>query len=113
MLATLVHELGHAALPNSSHRAPFPGLMRKLALEGKPTATHAGEAFKDRAAPVLAKLGTLPHAALTAISPHKKQTTRMHKCKCEACGYVARVASKWLEDVGAPHCPEHGEMQIA
>lgn len=39
----------------------------------------------------------------------KKQTTRLLKCVCAACGYNVRVTQKWL-DVGAPHCPEHGEM---
>ena len=42
----------------------------------------------------------------------KKQSTRLLKCECPTCGYIARVAWKWLEDKGAPHCPEHGEMEV-
>lgn len=38
-----------------------------------------------------------------------KQSTRLKKCECGECGYTVRVTQKWL-DVGAPHCPEHGEM---
>ena len=37
----------------------------------------------------------------------KKQTTRQLKCACPTCGYLARVAKKWL-DVGAPICPTDG-----
>ncbi|WP_342627530.1 transcription elongation protein SprT [Nguyenibacter vanlangensis] len=40
----------------------------------------------------------------------KKQSARMIKVACPHCGYTARVTRKWL-DIGAPHCPEHGEMK--
>lgn len=36
--------------------------------------------------------------------------SRMHKVQCGTCGYVARVSGKWLDQAGAPHCPNHGEM---
>ncbi len=40
-----------------------------------------------------------------------KQSTRMHKCQCETCGYTARVSAKWLKDAGGPICPVgHGPM---
>lgn len=35
----------------------------------------------------------------------KKQTTRMLKVQCPACGYLARVTRKWLEEAGTPTCP--------
>lgn len=35
--------------------------------------------------------------------------SRMLKTECIECGYTARVSAKWLA-VGAPHCPEHGQM---
>ena len=35
--------------------------------------------------------------------------SRSIKVECGECGYVARVTRKWL-DLGAPHCPEHGQM---
>lgn len=40
----------------------------------------------------------------------KKQTTRLMKVLCADCGYVARVSRKWLDEVGPPHCPDHGPM---
>lgn len=33
----------------------------------------------------------------------------MHKVACEACGYTARAAAKWLDTHGAPLCPCNGE----
>jgi hypothetical protein len=36
--------------------------------------------------------------------------SRLIRVSCGQCGYVARVARKWLENPGAPHCPDHGEM---
>lgn len=105
IVATLVHELGHVALGSRvGHKAPFPKLMRALDLEGKATATFAGDAFKQRVAPILRALGPLPHAKLTPMIKIKKQTTRMLKCECETCGYTARVSKKWI-DLGAPWCP--------
>lgn len=41
-----------------------------------------------------------------------KQTTRLLKAACGECGYTVRVTQKWL-DVGAPHCPQHGAMEVA
>lgn len=43
----------------------------------------------------------------------KKQAARLIKCECEACGYVVRTAQSWIDDKGAPHCPDHGEMRVA
>ena len=33
-----------------------------------------------------------------------KQTTRMLKVECPACGCIIRMTSKWLEEVGTPTC---------
>jgi hypothetical protein len=117
--ATLAHELVHAAVGLAhGHDKVFGKLAREIGLEGKLTATYAGEAFKRLIAPLLKKAGTLPHGSLrcggaTITTAPKKQTTRMLKCACGECGYAVRIARKWLDDVGAPHCPEHGEMEVA
>lgn len=42
-----------------------------------------------------------------------KQSTRMIKCECPMCHYIARTSQKWIDDVGAPHCPLHGAMEVA
>ena len=111
VLDILAHELVHACHPNDGHGAKFGKTARAIGLEGKLTATTAGEAFKRWASPVLARLGAYPHADLVPANAQKKQSTRMLKCVCRDCGYTVRVAGKWLNDMGAPHCPDHGEMQ--
>ena len=77
------------------------------------TATVAGEKFKKWASPVLDMLGDYPHAELQPANAIKKQSTRMLKCMCNDCGYIAYTSGKWLAEMGAPHCPDHGEMTTA
>ena len=79
-------------------------------------ATTPGEVFHAAVAPILAAAGPLPHARLDTAgetTAPKKQTARMLKCECQACGYTVRTARKWLETAGAPLCPiaGHGPMQ--
>ena len=110
VLDILAHELIHAVHPGDGHGKKFGKTARAIGLEGKMTATVAGPQFTAWAEPVLARLGAYPHADLVPSNAQKKQTTRMLKCVCSDCGYTVRVAGKWLADMGAPHCPEHGEM---
>lgn len=106
VLATLVHEVCHvAAGPDAKHGPKFVKVMKKLGLEGKPTATTAGEDLIVRFRQILTELGPFDHAALVPVKDNKPQTTRMKKCECESCGYVARTVKKWLDAVGPPLCP--------
>lgn len=106
VLGVLVHELGHAALgPKVGHKGRFIAFCKALYLEGKPTHTLAGEEFKRYILPLVAPLGNYPHAALTPTTAERKQSTRLLKVECPACGYVCRVTAKWLLDAGAPVCP--------
>jgi len=102
--AVLTHELAHAALDAGvGHKRPFSDLVRALGLEGKATATVAGDAWRAWAGPVLASLGPYPHSTLTAgESGKKKQGTRMLKAEC-ACGYTVRITAKWA-NAGLPFC---------
>lgn len=67
VLATLLHELGHAHLGNGvAHKAPFARLMKEFGLAGKPTATYA-EPESDcyrRLTLIAEDLGPYPHAAM-------------------------------------------------
>lgn len=115
--AILAHELIHAAVGlECGHKRPFAKVAKAIGLEGKMTATVAGEAFKRDAAPILAKVGPLPHARLTSgqSSGPKKQKGRLLKAECchDDCGYTVRVTRKWVEEIGAPHCPKHGAMEV-
>lgn len=110
VVAILVHELCHAAVGlEHGHKKPFVVCARALHLEGKPTATFGGEAFKREVfEPLRASLThrDYPHGALSAFgSDRKVQTTRLLKCECNECGYVARVTRKWIDELGAPVCP--------
>jgi hypothetical protein len=94
VLATLTHELLHAALPvGVGHRGRFITGMRALGLEGKPTATSAGpELVAWFEASVLPRLGAYPHAALTGPTRKGGQRNRHRKYLCPGCGQIIRAA---------------------
>ena len=50
--------------------------------------------------------------ALPTFFPRKKQTTRLIKCSCSACGYTARTSRKWLDTAGAPICPTDKKAMV-
>lgn len=116
VLDVLAHEVTHVIDGNKSgHRGNFARIAKALGLEGKMTATVAGEALAATLAEIAADLGDYPHAALVpgaegADGP-KKQGTRMLKVECaEGSGYVVRMTRKWLDEFGAPTCPCHGAV---
>lgn len=109
----LVHELCHAAVGTEhGHKAPFKRLAVQFGLEGKMTATTEGDDFIAMMKPILKRAGPLPHKELRAYRNKKKQATRLLKCECETCGYVARVTAKWINNAGTPYCgiAKHGHM---
>lgn len=113
VLATLVHEVVHvAAGKDAKHGPKFVKVMKKLGLEGKPTATTAGEDLIVRFETILTELGPFDHSPITPVKENKPQTTRMRKCTCDSCGFLVRLTQKWL-DVGSPICPVagHGSMK--
>lgn len=115
VLPTLAHELVHGVLgTKEGHNKVFGKLARAIGLEGKMTSTHAGEKLLQECKDIVAIIGPYPHAAINPLlkGGPKKQGTRMLKCTCEAegCGFQVRTTKKWLDKVGAPHCPKHGAM---
>lgn len=109
--ATLAHELAHAALGNAvGHKAPFKRLVYSIGLTGKPTQTVAGPDFTAKLSGRLNALGPFPTSGLDpSADPAKKQSTRLLKCECAQCHYIARVSAKWLDETGPPLCPCNGE----
>jgi len=104
----LTHELVHAAVGlHEKHGKKFARLASALGLEGKMTATVAGDFWHSWADKIIAKLGPIPHAELssTTVTTEKKQTTRLIKCECPECGFVFRAAASWLE-CGELRCPD-------
>lgn len=111
VVATLAHEMVHAADDGEhKHKGPFVRAVRDMGLEGKATATVAGEEFTEWARLLDTKIGAYPHVALVPLSVEKKQTTRMLKLEAPCCGYVVRTTQKWL-DIGVPSCPCGNEME--
>jgi len=109
--ATLVHELVHCAVGiEEGHKGKFPRLAKAIGLEGKMTATTAGETLKARLREAADAIGPYPHAELKHSNASPKQSTRMLKVVCKECGCVVRMTRKWLDDVGTPMCACGGEM---
>lgn len=103
----LTHELAHAATPGDKHGPTFGKCVRALGLEGKLTATVAGEGWHEWADPILEALGPIPHAALNPFEHAKKQTTRLLKGECLSCGFVVRLTAKWVNKAeGSLQCPD-------
>jgi len=109
--AVLVHELVHCAVGlEEGHKGKFPKCAKALGLEGKMTATVAGEQLRKQLETFTAEIGPYEHARLDKSSGPKKQGTRMLLIKCPDCGYQVRTTKKWLE-VGVPTCPCGTEME--
>ena len=104
--ATLVHELAHAATPGCGHKGEFVRVVRALWLEGKATATVAGQTFRENFGPIVEAIGPYPHGALNVGLVRKVQSTRLLKADCPICGYTIRLTKKWAS-IGLPECPRH------
>lgn len=112
VVATLAHEMIHAADDGEhQHSGPFVRCARDIGLEGKATATFAGEEFAEFARSLGAD-HPYPHVGLVPLKTEKKQGTRMLKLEAACCGYVVRTTKKWIE-VGYPACPCGNDMEDA
>jgi len=114
VLDVLTHELIHHAVGvDKGHGKAFRDCALSLGLEGKMTATYAGEELTKRLNAIVEKLGPYPHGAIQPSDNKKKQGTRLIKCECPSCGYVARTTNKWIDTYGAPICPcNHETMDV-
>jgi hypothetical protein len=116
----MVHELAHSATEGDGHRGRFPKLVKKMYLEGAPTATKIGDRFKKEFASLIDGLGEYPHANLDVMADRKTQSTRMLKAYCPDCGYTVRLSHKWafaldINGDSFPHlpvCPTDGKKFI-
>lgn len=113
----LVHAINFAEGDPCGHRGAFARIAKAIGLEGKMTATVAGEDLAARLKEIAEDLGEYPHGALSTMEGGadgpKKQGTRMIKVECaEGSGYKVRMTRTWLDDFGAPKCPCHDEVMI-
>lgn len=112
VLSTTAHELVHAAVGTKcGHRGQFIACAKAIGFLKPWTQTPESPELKSVLSEISKKLPAYPHSRLTpSKSGIKKQSTRMLKTQCVSCGYMVRLSKKWLVEVGAPHCPNHGEM---
>ena len=114
--AVMVHEICHVVAGSKAKHGPvFKKVFYDVGMEDKATECNASVTLQGQLIPILADLGPYPMAALDArrmTTGIKKQTTRLLKVECPMCGYTVRMTKKWVDDVGLPHCPEHGVMEL-
>lgn len=115
VISTLAHELVHVCVGNEhGHNKVFKACATAIGLEGKMTATTAGEKLTDWAKSFVITYGEFPHAELDK-SQRKKQSTRMLKASCPSifCSYslqndgkpyVLRGSNR-VFNAGVPACP--------
>ena len=111
----LAHELVHVIVGiEHSHKKPFRDCAVAIGLEGKMTATYAGENLTAYIKEYVKEIGEYPHASLNKPSDEKKQSTRQLKlvCKNDHPEYLVRMSKKTL-DIAAPLCGLcHKEMEL-
>jgi hypothetical protein len=103
ILDVLAHELVHATMGSGvGHGPPFKQCALRIGLLGPMRSTTAGPDFVAWADALFKRIGPYPAGFLTDTP---KQGTRMLRCQCMTCGYIARVSRRWLESAGPPICP--------
>ena len=103
ILHVLAHEMDHATVgTEAGHGKLFKQCALKIGLQGPMRATTAGPEFAAWGQTLFKRIGPYPAGFLTDMP---KQGTRLRRCECSACGYLARVSGKWLSLSGPPICP--------
>lgn len=114
VLEILIHELVHAAVGcQHGHRKPFARVARAIGLEGKLTATVAGDVLRGKLETIALGLGEFPHQKLDPDEiekARKKQSTRYRKYVCPGCQQILRAAKSELEVACVPCSRESGEL---
>jgi hypothetical protein len=130
-LATLVHELVHASLPDEEkHGKMFKEAMKALGLEGKATSTYAGPALLEQLEAIVDKLGDYPTSRLIPKEKSKNEKAKAKKsfklfCPRKRNGEKACIlvdktaggdynvtASRKSLKLGFPLCPCGAEMEM-
>lgn len=107
IMATIAHEMVHAVAGGKcGHRGLFRTIALQIGLEGKMTATNAGDALKGRFVPMLERLGTYDHAKLNVSLVTAPANKNRHlKINCHYCEFTARTTRKQMDEHAMPeHC---------
>jgi len=102
IMDVLAHELARATTPGARHGKAFKQVALAIGLKGPMRATTATPEFVAWAKALFKHIGLYPAGFIIDLP---KQSTRMRKCECPTCGYIARVSAKWLDSSGPPICP--------
>jgi len=111
VLATLVHELVHAALDcKGAHGKTFATMAEAVGLVPFPSmrSTVAGFTLNDRLTLLAEALGDYPGEGLR-LGERKKQPIRNLLMRCGICTFPFRTTRKWIESAtenGALKCPD-------
>ena len=106
----IVHELLHAAVgTRHKHDRTFAAGCARIGLEGKPTATEAGDELRSKLQGILLAFPPYPHAKLAYEAPLKSDRNRQLKvyCKNDECptmeegGFKFRLTRKWIDQYAA------------
>lgn len=121
VLETVAHEMVHAinhANGDNGHGRPFAKIAKKLGFLAPMTSSPASDELKAKLRTIADELGEFPHAALFADDIIiKKQATRQLLVVCAERDpgtdlkevYKVRMTRQWIDSVGVPSCPCHGE----
>ena len=108
ILHTLLHELGHAHLPDGTgHKKPFKQLMDTFGLVGKVTATYAEEGSETwlKLSSIYQQLGKWPHAKMIKKQKPKKDNPWVRYYSPSFPDLKIVVNRKKVEEFGIPLDP--------
>lgn len=114
IMAVLLHELVHASVGTQcGHRGPFKGCAKAVGLEGKMTATVAGDLLKVKLELLARELGEYPHPGLT-VPARGSKGSRLLKVECPICRCIIRMTQKWIDHYYgvAPRCACGVRMEV-
>lgn len=115
VLATLLHELIHAAVGvEHKHGKLFSKPARRVGLEGKITATVPGEALTAKLVAMIEKLGSYPHSEMSpglAATRAKSEPWPTFHCTSDD-KYRIQIRPEALIEYGPPISPINGEEMI-
>jgi hypothetical protein len=124
VLQALAHQMIHLVLGfDLGHRVPFGRLAKRVALEGVPTMTIAGPAFRDVVARFRAELPPFPKGVILSGVRRRTQGTRLRlwECACEPPVKVrvsrdhldatCNVCGRMFTMKGPPHCAAGGRKR--
>lgn len=114
VLATLVHELVHAAVGVEAGHGPiFKDMALRVGLTGRMTSTTGSDALNAVAGHFAHALGAFPGSKLTVPKKHV-QPTRYLKMQCADCGGSLRITRESLEKLGGSlMCGAGHELELA